>query len=139
MVWGFFSGVCGGWGGTCSQVFMVGWENGIYVELSGDRGFLAQSEVYSFPLQEMTPQRGVREQGDLWDGECKVGFASKRVSDIPSDLSLYRSALATLILSCPTPQAPFCLPQDLCTGYVLHRMPCPCRGVAGALSLSAHA
>ena len=44
---------------------MVGWENGIYVELSGDRGLLAQSEVYSFPLQEMTPQRGVRKQGDL--------------------------------------------------------------------------
>ena len=62
MVWGFFSGVCGEvGGGTCSQVFMVGWEDGIYVELSGDRGLSTQSEVYSFLLQLLgddTSRRG---------------------------------------------------------------------------------
>ena len=57
-----FSLVCvGRWRGTCSQVFMVGWEDGIYVELSGDRGLSAQSEVYSFLLQLLgddTSRRG---------------------------------------------------------------------------------
>ena len=38
-------------GNTRSQVFMVGGEDGICVELSGDRGLLVQSEVYSFPLR----------------------------------------------------------------------------------------
>ena len=59
---GVFSLVCvGRWRGTCSQVFMVGWEDGIYVELSGDRGLSAQSEVYSFLLQLLgddTSRRG---------------------------------------------------------------------------------
>ena len=40
---------------------MVGWEDGIYVELSGDRGLSTQSEVYSFLLQllgDNTSRRG---------------------------------------------------------------------------------
>ena len=60
-----------------------------------------------------------------------MGFISKRVSDIPPDLSLHCSALATLILSCPVPQAPFSLPQDLCTSYVLHRCLAPVLGWLG--------
>ena len=63
MVWVFFLWcVQGGGENTCPQVFMVGWKDGIYVELSGDRGLSAQSEVYSFPLQLLgddTSRRGM--------------------------------------------------------------------------------
>ena len=58
---GFFLWCVWGGGGALAHLFMVGWEDGIYVELSGDRGLSTQSEVYSFLLQLLgddTSRRG---------------------------------------------------------------------------------